>query len=584
MKKKTLASMMAIIMAVSVLAGCGSSSSSSSTDTSSEDTTTEETTEEAAEEEAAEEETAEEETAEEEVSAEVAEDTADASADAEAVTVSEISIASERDPTDLGPFAGNMGGASAIVPLVYQTLYIRTIDETDSLGQPCMAKEIVDNGDNSYTVELFDYIYDSDGNHFTTSDIEYCIETSVSIGKVSSVKVVDHIDIIDDYNFIVYFSDSARMGDYEGFFCQAFWVTEAAYEEYDGMSQQPIGTGQYVMSDYVGGSNIEFTKNEDYWQTDETYIALSSAAYADVINYPIITEAMQRAIAVESGTLDYGAISYTDLERVSSTEGVGILEVPDNLTNLLFMNMSGDSVLSDNLALRQAIGYALDNEGIASMVSTSKAVAVYDLSNSNYPDYYEDYYVAEAESGSNVYAYDLEKAQELLEESGFDTSQSLTLICSSDENITDLAQIIKTYLSMIGIDVTIDSYQSSMVSNIAEDTGAWDLYLLQYASTDYAVNVWEKVLNEEKYSWEGTINFVYDDTLQEMLADVRTTEGHTEEAVEEFHDYVADQAWAIGICQFINYFAYDATLFEEDGIVMSDQRIIRPNSCSFLEQ
>ena len=578
MKKKRLAILMAAVMSVSIFAGCGSSSSSSS----SSDTSSEETTEEAADE--AEEEASEEEAAEETEETAEAESTEGAAASSDAVTVSEIYIASERDPTDLGPFAGNMGGASAIVPLVYQTLYIRTIDETDNLGQPCLAKEIVDNGDNSYTVELFDYIYDSDGNHFTTSDIEYCIETSVSIGKVSSVKVVDHLDIVDDYNFTVYFDESARMGDYEGFFDQAFWVTQAAYEEYDGMSQQPVGTGQYVMSDYVGGSNIEFTKNEDYWQTDETYIALSSAAYADVINYPIITEAMQRAIAVESGTLDYGAISYTDYDRVAATEGVGILEVPDNLTNMLFMNMSGDSVLSDNLELREALCYALDNVGIASMVSSSYAVPVYDLSNSNYPDYYADYYEAQATNGENIYAYDTDKALELLEESGFDTSQSLTLICSSDENITDLAQIIQTYLAMIGIDVTIEAYQSSMVSNIAEDTAGWDLYLLQYASTDYAVNVWEKVLNEEKYSWEGTINFVFDDTLQEMLAEVRTTEGHTEEAVIAFHDYVADQAYAIGLCQFINYFAYDATLFAEDGIVMSDQRIIRPNSCTFLEQ
>lgn len=575
MKKRRLAILMAAVMSVSVLAGCGSSSDSSdSTDTASE---------ESAEEESSEEEAAEEETAEEEEETSIeAEETAGAAADAEAVTVSEVYIASERDPTDLGPFAGNMGGASAIVPLVYQTLYICTLDETDTLGQPCLAKEIVENEDGSYSVELFDYIYDSEGNHLTTSDIEYCLETSVSLGKVSAVKVVDHLDIIDDYNFVVYFSDDARMGDYESFFCQTFWVTEAAYEATGGMSQQPIGTGQYVMTEYVGGSNIQFTKNEDYWQTDESYIALSSAAYADVVNFPIITEAMQRAIAVESGTLDYGAISYTDLERVSSTEGVGIYEVPDNLTNMIFANMSGDSALSDNQALREAIFYALDNEGIASMVSTSYAVPVYDLSNSNYPDYYEDYYVAEAESGSNIYAYDVDKAKELLAESGYDTSQPITILCSSDENITDLAQIIKTYLEVIGLEVTIDAYQSNMVSNIAEDTTAWDLYLLQYASTDYAVNVWEKVLNKSKYSWEGTINFVYDDTLQDMLAEVRTVDGHTEEAVEAFHDYVADQAYAMGICQFINYYAYDATLFDE--IVMSDQRIIRPNSCTYLEQ
>ncbi len=559
MKKKSLAMLLALVMILGCLAGCGNSSAPAETPA--------ENPAEATEAPAANE-------AEEPQSALQTEAT-----DVNLVSgkVDEVNIASERDPTDMGPWAGNMGGASAIIPLVYESLQIQ---ELNAEMEPCLAKTVTKVDESTYDVELFDYITDSQGNKFTTSDIVFGLEVAQGIGKVSPVKVVDSIEVTGDYTFTVHFSDAARMGDFEGFFTQVKWVTQAAYEaSEDGMSQHPVGTGRYTLDDYVSGSHITFVEREDYWQTDEQYVARSSEAHAAVINYPIITEAMQRAIAIEGGQLDYGAIAYTDLDRLQSNPEIGIVEVPDNLTFVLFDNMDESSVMT-NKDLREAIFYALDNEGIAAMFSSGYAVPVWDISNSNYPDYYGDDYKAEAET--NYYGYDLAKAQDLLASSGYDTSRPITLLCSSDQACTDIAEIIKTYLSQIGLNVTIDAYQGNMMSTVAEDPANWDLYLLQYASTDYAVNVWEKLLNKQKYSWGGTINFVMDDTLQDMLSNVRTVEGHTKENVIAFHDYLVDQAYCMGVVQGINYFAYRNSVISE--VVMSEQRIIRPNASIFVEQ
>lgn len=493
------------------------------------------------------------------------------------VKVDEMNLASERDPTDMGPWAGNMGGASAIIPLVYESLQIQ---ELNGEPQPCLAKSVTKVDELTYEVELFDYITDSAGNKFTANDIVFGYETGKEIGKVPNFRVTESIEVTGDYTFTVHFSENARMGDFEGFFVQVKWVTQAAYEDSaDKMAQHPVGTGRYTLEEYTSGSNIKFVEREDYWQTDEQYVARSSEAHAKVINYPIIAEAMQRAIAVEGGQLDYGGISYTDKARLESNPDIGIYEVPDNLTFMLFANMGEGAPTADNKDLRQAIYYGLDNEGIAAMFSSGYAVPVWDISNSNYSDYYEAEY--KASGADNIYSYNLDKAKELLASSGYDTSRPLKLLCSSDQACTDIAEIIKTYLAQVGLDVTIDAYQGNMMSSVAEDPANWDIYLLQYASSDYAINVWEKVLNKAKYSWGGTINFVMDETLQEKLSEVRTPEGHTKENVIAFHDYVVDQAWAVGICQGINYFAYRTDKI--DTIVMSEQRIIRPNACIFSE-
>lgn len=492
------------------------------------------------------------------------------STDVESAHVDEVNIASDRDPTDMGPWAGNMGGASAQIPVVYQSLQIM---ELNSEAEPCLAKTVTKVDELTYDVELFDYITDSEGNQMTANDIKFGVETAKEIGKVAATKVVDSIEVTGDYTFTVHFSDTAAMGDFEGFFCQTFFVTQAAYEsEGNGMAQHPIGTGPYKLKEYVGGSVISFELRDDYWQTDEQYIARSSEAHADVINFQIITEALQRAIAIENGTLDYGAVALNDKERLES-EGYDIVAVPDNLTYMMFFNMDSASVLAENHDLREALFYALDNEQLAALYTTSDAVPVYDISNSNYPDYYEDAYKAE----DNYYKYDIAKAQELLASSGFDTSQTITLICSSDQGSIELAEIVKTFWEPLGVTIDIQSYQGNLMSDVAADPNNWDVYLLQYASTDYAVNVWEKVLNKSKYAWGGTINFVMEDELQQKLADCRSTDGHTEENVIAFHDYVVDQAWAMGLVQGIQYYACSSKL-DADNVVMSDQRLIRPNA------
>lgn len=563
MKKRSLAILLALTMVAGSLAGCGNSASTSSTSGTTSTAGSEPVAEAPAE------------TGEEEQAPVL--ETEAVSDDLVSAHVDEVNIASERDPTDMGPWAGNMGGASAIIPLVYQSLQIRELNQDP---EPCLAKTVNQIDEKTYEVELFDYITDSEGNPFTSSDIEYGLAKAKELGKVSSAKVVDSIEITGDYTFTVHFGDSARMGDFEGFFTQMFWVTEAAYEaSSDNMSQHPVGTARYKLEEYVSGSHIKFVERDDYWQTDEQYDARSSEAHASVINYPIISEAMQRAIAIEGGQLDYGAISYTDLERLKANPEIGIKEVPDNLTFVLFANMDESAVTAGSKELREAIFYALDNTGVASMFSSGYAVPVWDISNSNYPDYYEEEYIAS--SAENYYGYDVDKAKELLASSGYDTSRPIKLLCSSDQACTDIAEIVKTYLSQIGLEVEIDAYQGNMMSTVAEDPANWDIYLLQYASTDYAVNVWEKLLNKAKYSWGGTINFVMDEELQEKLSDVRTVEGHTKENVIAFHDYLVDQAYCMGLVQGINYFAYRNTKISE--VIMSEQRIIRPNASIFVE-
>ncbi|MCI2048835.1 MAG: ABC transporter substrate-binding protein [Lachnospiraceae bacterium] len=568
MRKKSLATILTLAMAMTLMAGCGDSAGSS-VQSAATSTGTESTASAAA--------TSASDTAETGTAAmDAAISNQAVPDDIESAHIAEFNIASVNDPTDMGPWAGNMGGASALINVVYQSLEIKELNKDP---EPCLAKTVTQVDDYTYNVELFNYIKDSEGNAITTADVEYSYETALGLGKVPSVKMIDNLEIKDDYNFVIHFKDNAAIGDAEGFLTQFFIVSQKAYEsEGNGMAQHPIGTGPYVLDKYVGGSEISFVENKDYWQTDKQYIARSSEQHTDKINFQIITEAMQRATAIESGSLDYGAVQLSDADRLKS-EGYSVIPEPGNLTYMIFLNADSSSVLSGNEDLRNALLYGVDNTGISQLLTSTASVPVYDISNSNYPDYYKDYY----ESEDNYYQYNADKAQKLLASSGFDKSKTLKLICSSDETSTEVAQILKNYWEALGVTVEITSFQGNLMSDQAAVPSNWDIYLLQMASTDYAVNVWDKVLNAAKYNWGGAINFDMDTELQKKLTEVRSNDGHTEANVEAFHDYLVGKAYCKGIVQAVQYYGASSKV-DPDHLIMSEQRIIRSNATIFKAQ
>ena len=65
-----------------------------------------------------------------------------------------------------------------------------------------------------------------------------------------------------------------------------------------------VGTGPYMLTEWVEGSSITYSKNPDYWDYDEKYPE-NRLPYIDQINRLIMPEKATQLAALRSGKLDY---------------------------------------------------------------------------------------------------------------------------------------------------------------------------------------------------------------------------------------------------------------------------------------
>ena len=81
------------------------------------------------------------------------------------------------DPGNIGPFQGMGPGRIGILFTTYE--FLVTKDGAEYPG--VLMKELTPVDDLTYDVEIYDYIYDQDGNHLTASDIKFCYESAPAI-------------------------------------------------------------------------------------------------------------------------------------------------------------------------------------------------------------------------------------------------------------------------------------------------------------------------------------------------------------------------------------------------------------------
>lgn len=480
-----------------------------------------------------------------------------------------VRVGTTENPQNLSPWAGSNSGVVGNLYMFYESLFIM---EYKGELEPCLAKSMTQEG-NTVTIELFDYIKDSANNPFTASDVVFSLDKAIEGGNISYTNILADYKAEGDYTVVLTLNDNLTVGDLDTFLTNVYYVTEAAYNaSADGMVTDPVGTGHYVVSEFTAGYDLVLTVNDDWWQTDEDYVASRSVANAKQIEIYVFGDATTAAMAVETDQVDIAPLSYTDLESAQSA-GLQIYTYMMSLTRILLCNCSEDSVLND-VDARKAVYYALENEGLADLLISGIGQPVYDMANSNYPDYYEDYYKELADQG-NIYSYDPEKAAEIFAEKGI---TNLTIITDASSDSLAICEGIVSYLGMVGVTVKISSWETNMLTTAAEDSTAWDLYLRQTASNNYASVAWTRPFLAANYSTGGTCNFIFDDYLQEQLALVNTDEGHTEENVKALYEYIVENAYGYGILCGTSYYAMN-DMFSK--LSFNASIMLSPSSCIY---
>lgn len=496
-----------------------------------------------------------------------------ASGERETGMADSVTIALSSDCGDLAPWTGGNGSRGAVIYNIYETLAVMETRGEDLV--PVIMKSYEEVEDRVYDIEIWDNIYDTDGNHMTAEDVAWCYQQIIGSSTFAREAPLMSAEAVDDYVVEFKFSESMGLSTLDICMYDIPLVTKAAYEaSADGMATQPVGTKGYIVKSFTPGSTIELEYAGSYWQ-DDALTASSSAHNVKNITYQIITEASQHAIALETGTVDTStAVAEVDMyhfqEGGDYAENYSIEPYTDNLVDRLYLNCNPGGLL-DNVDLRKAICYALDNDGINDVTYGGRAYVAKVIGSRLCMDYNE------AWETEGCYEYDPDAAKEALTASGYN-GETLRLLVRNEDDYKTMAQMVQSYLGEVGINVEVTSYESAILDTIIDDPDTWEMLIDCCGTEDYIVNDWGHWMSAEAY-YGHTKNFVYDDKLQEMYSTCASVEGYSEELTNEIWEYVKENAYIYPLVQDNLSLVYNSSKIAE--LKYDYKGNIYPNACIY---
>lgn len=379
--------------------------------------------------------------------------------------------------------------------------------------------------DVTWEIKLYDGVTDSEGNAFTADDVVWALDAQ----KANNCSMADYIETgagkkIDDLTVQITLNT-----DSEGCFyllaTRMWFCTQEAYDASpDGMATAPVGTGPYACKEYVEGSSCTLVKRVDYWKSEN--IPEVSVANFDTINISYLTESTQMSVAIDSGKVQFaGQVNMSISQDVDDSDATAIYMTNGTYNGMIF-NMASDRVVSDNLALRQAICYALDCAGLAEGAYSGHAVMMNTFGMDTAIDF--------DESWTTDISYDLDKAKELLAEAGYPNGLDITLVSNNVGEDALISELAQGYLSMAGINVIINFVEPATQSTVLAE-GDWDIaWVGGMAVSDMSVfysNIYKDAQKGE--SFYG----VSDPELVSLYSDYYAPGGKTAENLQALYEY-----------------------------------------------
>jgi peptide/nickel transport system substrate-binding protein len=224
---------------------------------------------------------------------------------------------------------------------------------------------------------------------------------------------------------------------------------------------QPVGTGPYVFVYYDSGTGIVTCKaNEDYW---------NGKPQIDTIINKYIPDNQARIMALQSGEVDFiRTVSAESAKMLAANPDLEV--VSDNVSRNRQIVFNTEKAPLNELAVRQAISYAIDRKAIITSVL------------GGFGDPAVGFFPPNLSSWGNPnlkgYGYDKDKASSLLDEAGWkDTDndgvrdkngKKLELLLETYPDRPELAgvaQVVQAQLKAVGIKVTIEIKEYSATEN-----------------------------------------------------------------------------------------------------------------------
>lgn len=328
-------------------------------------------------------------------------------------------------------------GGNTIAMAIFDTL---TIVDGDGGFVPYLAESIEPNDDNTvWTIVVREGIDFSDGTPLDAAALKDNFDRLDEAGR--PIEPGFTTAVVDDMTLEVTFPAPygpfpAAMSSPYAWIASPTAMADMTEEEFD---ENPVGTGPYVIKEWVRDDHLTVERNPTYWRAEE------GLPFYDEIEFRPIIEDAARLAALEAGDVDIITVGASDIADVMDrTDEFNVFSTSQGVDAIVYNN--GLPLFSDP-RVREGLSRALDVEAlIEGAWDGVGAVATGPI------------------PGDNPYAgevdypgYDPDAAQALIEEYEAETGEEVSFALSFGQATVsqEVAQFAQQYWADIGVEVTL---------------------------------------------------------------------------------------------------------------------------------
>ena len=236
-----------------------------------------------------------------------------------------------------------------------------------------------------------------------------------------------------------------------------------------------VGTGPFMLTDYVSGSSITLVRNPNYWMKDPIGPGKGNQLpYLDGVTILIIPDASTKLAALRTGKVDQMGgqmtgnmgLSYDDATTMEKT-APQLLHAQGEYGAMSPTYFNTTKAPFTDVRVRQAMLMATDLESIRQSLNHGLGqILTFPF---EYTKTYADLYMGLDDpempaSVKDLYTYNPDKAKKLLADAGYPNGFKTSILITSSS--VDYFSIMKDMWAKVGIDLTLDIRDAVVVTNL----------------------------------------------------------------------------------------------------------------------
>ncbi len=321
-----------------------------------------------------------------------------------------------------------------------------------------------------------------------------------------------------------------------------------AVEQFGNMNdwKNSIGTGPFMLTEYVRGSHATFSRNPDFWEKNPIGPGKGDQLpYIDGVQWLVIPDESTQHAAFRTGNIDILSCDWEVAQEFLKDTRLKYVRYLDEYAQaVIFMRTDKKDSPYADVRVRRALSMAIDNKKILDEYYGGEGTLL------KWPIVYAKEYSGAyvpleqlPRSVQELFEYHPDKAKQLLAEAGYPNGFKAKIIAYNHRAYMDPLQMVKDMWSKIGVELEIEPKDYATFQSIAIRRAYDDMLFGWYGG----IGAFWKGISWTTQSYANG-SYINDpkcaQTRQDMLA-AFPDEKKIDQIHREFMPYLLDQAYVI---------------------------------------